>query len=205
MTGSAAASRKSPSRRITEAGAAGGAPIQSRSAYLSATKSIASLKTLRQLSKTSKQLVERSSSNIFMRDEEKEEDEQNNAYTELLQQHMQTLIAVDEDAEADNLAGFDPAETAGSSSPTAASGGAAAAGGSAAAAAAAAQRLLPSPRLRIRLLHSSSLNRGLAITAAEQFETNAPTWDNLGELYFRGTLRDLDSTYLEVQTLNPKP
>lgn len=59
------------------------------------------------------------------------------------------------------------------------------------------QDKLPTVRLRISLLHSSSLNSGVRVISPEQVATS-PSWDNLGEIYFRGTLRDLDSTYLEA-------
>lgn len=107
------------------------------------------------------------------------------AYTSLLLQHMQTLVAVEQDAEADNimslLDGMEPISKSVASK-----------------ASVALIRQQPNPRLRIHLLHSSTLNSGIKITTTDQEETNAPTWDNLGEVYFRGTLRDLDSAYLEV-------
>lgn len=56
----------------------------------------------------------------------------------------------------------------------------------------------PTVRMTISLIHASSMNKGLSLVSSEQIATLMPRWDNLGEIYFRGTLRDLDSTYIQV-------
>ncbi|KFG39272.1 putative C2 domain protein, partial [Toxoplasma gondii GAB2-2007-GAL-DOM2] len=56
----------------------------------------------------------------------------------------------------------------------------------------------PQVKMTISLMHASSMNKGLGLVSSERPADGIPRWDNLGEIYFRGTLRDLDSTYIQV-------
>ncbi|SBT50181.1 double C2-like domain-containing protein (DOC2) [Plasmodium ovale wallikeri] len=61
----------------------------------------------------------------------------------------------------------------------------------------------PNPRVTITLTHTPKGHEGLSLVSIEQKNVNFPVWENLGELYFRGTLRDLDVTYLHVNAFSP--
>ncbi|SCP03711.1 double C2-like domain-containing protein, putative [Plasmodium malariae] len=61
---------------------------------------------------------------------------------------------------------------------------------------------LPNPRVTITLWHTPKGNEGLNLVSLEQKSIRFPTWENLGEIYFRGTLRDLDVSYLHVSALH---
>ncbi|EWC87175.1 hypothetical protein PFNF54_03951 [Plasmodium falciparum NF54] len=58
---------------------------------------------------------------------------------------------------------------------------------------------LPNPRVTITLSHTPKGHEGLNIISIEQKSIRFPIWENLGEIYFRGTLRDLDVSYLNIK------
>ncbi|VUZ99135.1 double C2-like domain-containing protein, putative [Plasmodium vivax] len=57
---------------------------------------------------------------------------------------------------------------------------------------------LPNPRVTITLTHTPKGHEGLTLVSMEQKAICFPVWENLGEMYFRGTLRDIDVSYLNV-------
>lgn len=57
---------------------------------------------------------------------------------------------------------------------------------------------LPNPRVTMKLIHTPKGNDGFTIVSMCQKNVRYPMWENLGEIYFRGTLRDLDVSYLSV-------
>lgn len=150
---------------------------------LAPVKSAASGKVLHAASAASK------SSNLFPASESMNKNPDlvevpKSPYTDVILQHIQTLVTADQDDDDEDSHG-DPEDSARNLRE---------------------EKSLPSVRLRISLLHSSSMNSGVKIVSNEQETTSSPSWDNLGEVYFRGTLRDLDATYLEVgelATLSP--
>ncbi|CDU20941.1 double C2-like domain-containing protein, putative [Plasmodium yoelii] len=58
---------------------------------------------------------------------------------------------------------------------------------------------LPNPRVTMKLIHTPKGNDGFTIVSMCQKNVRYPMWENLGEIYFRGTLRDLDVSYLSVK------
>lgn len=104
-------------------------------------------------------------------------DAQNNPYHAFIMQHIATMLMADEDDDDQRLFPDDSAEPISNSL----------------------CQPLPNPRLRLSLMHTSSMNSGVRVVSSDQLATASPSWDNLGEVYFRGTLRDLDTTYLEVR------
>ncbi|KJP87388.1 hypothetical protein AK88_02945 [Plasmodium fragile] len=58
---------------------------------------------------------------------------------------------------------------------------------------------LPNPRVTITLTHTPKGHEGLTLVSMEQKAICFPIWENLGEMYFRGTLRDIDMSYLNIQ------
>ncbi|OEH79719.1 c2 domain-containing protein [Cyclospora cayetanensis] len=170
------------SRGITRASLAGsmeGAPRKgisgAASVILAARKSVASHMVSRLTSRPIRNLLPKEST---MRTLESGAEETQDAYTNLLLQHMQTLVLADQDVEGEVILSLDPLDSATGRGVQ--------------------KTEKPDPRLRISLMHSSTLNSGVKLVTTEQEATNAPFWDNMGEVYFRGTLRDLDTTYLEV-------
>ncbi|KAL8436577.1 hypothetical protein ACSSS7_001609 [Eimeria intestinalis] len=140
---------------------------------LVAAKSVASVRAPTALSKASRHLMRSESTRA------PSEFVAQTPYHDVLISHIQTLLLADQDDDEEAQAEFDLGEDGGAASPET-------------------PKELPTVRLRISLMHSSSMNSGVRIVSSEQENTSAPSWDNLGEVYFRGTLRDLDATYLEV-------
>ncbi|ANQ11016.1 Uncharacterized protein PCOAH_00052390 [Plasmodium coatneyi] len=58
---------------------------------------------------------------------------------------------------------------------------------------------LPNPRVTITLTHTPKGHEGLNLVSMEQKAICFPIWENLGEMYFRGTLRDIDMSYLNIK------
>ncbi|EUD64899.1 hypothetical protein C922_04743 [Plasmodium inui San Antonio 1] len=58
---------------------------------------------------------------------------------------------------------------------------------------------LPNPRVTITLTHTPKGHEGLTLVSMEQKAICFPIWENLGEIYFRGTLRDIDMSYLNIK------
>ncbi|KAL8451603.1 hypothetical protein Emag_002646 [Eimeria magna] len=139
---------------------------------------MASVRAIRALSKASKHLIPSEST------KPPSEFVAQTPYHDVIISHIQTLLLADQDDDEGAQAEFDLGEDGGAASPEA-------------------PKELPTVRLRISLMHSSSLNSGVRIVSSEQENTSAPSWDNLGEVYFRGTLRDLDATYLEMELGSP--
>ncbi|VWU49711.1 double C2-like domain-containing protein, putative, partial [Hepatocystis sp. ex Piliocolobus tephrosceles] len=57
---------------------------------------------------------------------------------------------------------------------------------------------LPNPRITITLMHTPKINQGLGLVSMEQKHMKFSIWENLGHIYFSGTLKDLEVAYLNI-------